>query len=149
MKKITALILAALINTSVCASSDDLQCLAKAVYYEARGESRQAKIAVAKVVTNRTEHPDFPNTICKVVYQPSQFSWVTDKKVQRQKKDKEAWQDSIQVAKDVLAGYNLGTLSNFTATHFHNTKVKPGWKLKRIAKIGNHIFYANRVQRNR
>ena len=53
------------------ADSQEAVCLAKNIYFEARGESLAGKLAVAKVTLNRTKHEDFPDSVCKVVYQPS------------------------------------------------------------------------------
>lgn len=100
------------------------------IYHEARGESKAGMLAVAIVTMNRVLHPNYPETICKVVYQESQFSWT--------KKYTHAsyCQDCLDIAYTALKG-NYG----FKATHYHTRKVNPRWKLKRIATIGNHIFY--------
>lgn len=114
----------------------EVRCLAEAVYQESRGESVYGQLAVAKVVVNRTRSLKWPLSICMVVFQPYQFTWT-------------AWwtgwqadQHSLKIAKLVLE--NPQMLHHFKATHFHNTSVKPLWsrKLKRLEKIGNHVFYS-------
>lgn len=112
----------------------DVRCLAEAIWRESRGESLQGQIAVGKVVLNRVAHSGYPNTVCKVVFQPYQFSWT---------KGWKSWRydyRSLLVASMVLAG-NHG-LKNFKATHFHSGP-QPDWaKTKKIyKKIGNHVFY--------
>lgn len=111
----------------------EFQCLVKNVYYEARGESKQGKIAVATVTLNRVKHPSYPKSICGVVYQNKQFSWTI--KPSKTKINAKDWQDSINAA---VVAYNS---KGFKATHYHNFTVKPNWGLKKVAVIGNHIFY--------
>lgn len=114
-------------------TKEELKCLTDNVYYEARGESFEGQMAVARVTINRTLHPDYPDSICGVVYQPFQFSWTM-------KKQKPPLADNYAIAKwAALQGQNY----KLDAIFYHNTKVKPKWskvKLK-IAKIGDHVFY--------
>lgn len=118
-------------------TSAELQCLADNVYFEARGESFRGKLAVAMVTLNRTRLPDYPDTICGVVYQKDQFSWTRKK---HKITDIDAWSDAIVVAH--LAIENSQILGNFKATHYHNTSVNPNWGLHKVAKIGKHLFYS-------
>jgi N-acetylmuramoyl-L-alanine amidase len=124
---------------SEISSSQEVMCLAKNIYYESRGESRKGRIAVAQVTLNRVNHPHFPNTVCKVVYQKHQFSWTKDKR--RRLRDKGAWQESLELAVLVLNGE--ARLKNFPATHFHQKSAKPSWRrhLKKWGSIGSHYFY--------
>lgn len=115
-------------------SVKEFNCLVKNIYHEARGESYKGQKAVGLVTLNRVRDSRYPDTICKVVYQPWQFSWTTNyvsKKINRKE-----WQQAINAA---TAAYN--STSRFRATHYHNLTVSPNWNLKKIAKIGNHIFY--------
>lgn len=144
-----SLILVALVSTAATTvdtptnpKDRQLECLAKNVYYESRGESYLGKVAVAVVTLNRTNHPKYPDTICRVVNQRKAFSWVADKKLQRKKLDFDSYNESYKVAKYAITNYNNTILGNFPATHFHAVYVNPKWKLKRIAKIGKHIYYA-------
>jgi spore germination cell wall hydrolase CwlJ-like protein len=124
----------------VKASTKDIECLAKNIYHESRGESLHGKIAVAQVTVNRVNSKLFHNTVCGVVYAPSQFSWTLDKT--KRVRDTKAWQSALEISRAVLT--QTVALPNFTATYFHTRQVKPYWaKTKtRVAVIGNHIFYS-------
>lgn len=113
--------------------SNELKCMAEAIYYEARGESTRGKLAVGQVIMNRVASYKFPNTICKVVYEPNQFSWSSNAK--RDYIDSE----SIRIAKIVMSGNHY--MAKFPALYFHNKDVSPGWNRRKVAVIGNHIFY--------
>ncbi len=127
-------------------SSRELECLAQAVYYEARGETPSGQAAVAQVVMNRARHPAFPKSICGVVFQGAynrtgcQFSFACDGSMRRAR-DIGAWSRARKVATRALAG----TLDNQvgSATHFHTTGVSPGWgpRLLRVTQVGMHVFY--------
>lgn len=114
------------------ANPKDMKCLARVIYHEARGESIAGQKAVAIVTLNRTKHPEFPSSICKVVYQKGQYEWTTKKN--HYKYDAK----SLKLAKQVYRAYRKGQLSNIT---FFN---KSGFKNKRLAyvkSIGSHKFY--------
>lgn len=116
--------------------SRQLNCLAKNVYFESRGEPFKGKLAVALVTLNRVASDKYPNTVCEVVYQKNQFSWT---KSRSRITDTSKWQESVEAARLALdSPYILG---DFRATHFHNNTIRPGWKLKKLAKIGNHTFF--------
>jgi len=112
-------------------SKTEFRCLVRNVYYEARGESLEGQVAVAKVTLNRlnTHAP----TICRVVYQPHQFSWTM--KPITKGIDKQAWAIAERAS---LIAYNS---DGFDATYYHNTSVRPKWGFTKITQIGNHIFY--------
>lgn len=116
---------------------NELFCLTQNVYYEARAEPRAGKLAVALVTLNRTEDKRFPSTICGVVFQKKQFSWTTS--YNKGGINMPQWRLSQEAALE--AYMNRDILGNFKATHFHNTTVNPRWKLRKVAKISNHIFY--------
>jgi spore germination cell wall hydrolase CwlJ-like protein len=117
----------------------ELNCLAKNIYYEARGESIKGKIAVAQVTLNRVKSAGYRDTICKVVYQPFQFSWTRDKT--RKAPRGVAWAQSLDLAKGILT--ETIQLPHFPALYFHNKTVKPHWTRKKrvLARIGGHVFY--------
>ena len=115
----------------------EFECLARNVYYEARGESKQGKLAVALVTLNRVDNENYPKSICSVVFQKYQFSWTT--KWRPSKLDKVEWKLSKDAAFEAYT--NRDSLGSFKATHYHNLTVNPNWGLKRLTKIGNHIFY--------
>ena len=124
-------------------------CLARAIYFEARSESELGQLAVAKVILNRTRDPNYPKTICGVVYQGAnrsnscQFSFACDGSPDEPKK-KEAWERSKRVAQKALAGQGTARVMS-SALFYHADYVKPRWakSMKRLIKIGRHIFYAD------
>jgi len=125
---------------TVKATNAELLCLAKNIYYEARGEPIHGKIAVAQVTLNRVTHrTEFQSSICQVVYAKHQFSWTME---QHREPRGEAWLEAKTIAKAVVVG--TVHLPNFKALYFHNLTVKPQWNKTKelVAKIGNHIFYA-------
>ena len=125
---------------TVKATKSELLCLAKNIYYEARGEPLQGKIAVAQVTLNRVTHrTQFDASICQVVYAKHQFSWTMEK--HREPRGPE-WLEAQALAKLVVQG--VAYLPNFKALYFHNLTVKPQWNKTKelVARIGNHIFYA-------
>lgn len=118
----------------------ELNCLAKNVYFEARGEPDDGKLAVAIVTLNRARDKQFPNSICEVVYQNKQFNWTFDGKSDVPK-NKKAWKKSVEIA--LKAIYNKDSY-NKDILFFHAAYSSPYWKthFQRVMKIGNHIFYA-------
>jgi len=131
------------INTAyqtVKATNAEILCLAKNIYYEARGEPLQGKIAVAQVTLNRVTHrTQFDASICKVVYAKHQFSWTHEK---HREPRGDPWREAQAIAKLVIQG--VAHLPDFKALYFHNTTVNPKWNRTKelVARIGNHIFYA-------
>lgn len=123
----------------VTASAEDIRCLAKNIYYEARGEPFSGQVAVAQVTVNRLNNGSFGNTICEVVYAKDQFSWTNNKK--RKVSDNKAWLASIELASAVLN--NTVLLPDLKALYFHATHVKPKWAKhkEKLTTIGKHIFY--------
>lgn len=125
---------------------DDLDCLAEAIYYEARSEDTMGQLAVAEVVMNRVKDPRFPNTVCSVVFQGQyrdtgcQFTFTCDGS-RRDRPRGEAWDRARDVALHVLLGLNK-PLTN-KATHYHTDYVDPYWApgLVQTKVIGTHIFY--------
>jgi spore germination cell wall hydrolase CwlJ-like protein len=122
-------------------------CLARAVYFEARSESELGQLAVAKVILNRVKDPEYPNTICGVVYQGSgrrnscQFSFACDG-LPDDVKSASSWASAKRIAKKAIAGdAHVAAIS--TATNYHADYVKPKWakSMKRLIKIGRHVFY--------
>jgi len=106
----------------------DLDCLTDAVYFEARGESKRGQQAVATVVLNRVKNPNFPKSVCGVVFQRAssgcQFSFACDGSM-RHGRDEDAWEQARRVAARALSGYVLRDIGS--ATHFHTIDVSPDW----------------------
>ena len=117
----------------------EIDCLAKMVYQEARGEGREGMVAVAYVAINRAESGAFPATICETVHQPYQFEGMT--KPFHPSREPEAWKQ----AQDIAALSLSGMIKDVTdgATHFHTTQIRPRWArfLEKLTIIGNHVFY--------
>lgn len=116
----------------------ELRCLAGAVYFESRGESLPGQLAVAHVVLNRAQSGRFPKSLCGVVHQKSQFSFVRGGRMPAIRNGAQ-WNNAVaiaQIARD-------GSWKNHApgALFFHARYVSPGWRKTRIAQIDNHIFY--------
>ena len=124
-------------------------CLARAVYFEARSETELGQLAVAKVILNRVKDPDYPKTICGVVYQGSgsrnscQFSFACDG-LPDDVKSASAWSNAKRVAQKALSG-DSQVAAIGSATNYHADYVRPKWakSMKRLIKIGRHIFYSD------
>jgi spore germination cell wall hydrolase CwlJ-like protein len=131
------------INTAyqtVKATKSEMLCLAKNIYYEARGEPLHGKIAVAQVTLNRVTHrTQFDASICQVVYAKRQFSWTHE---HHREPRGLAWQEAQAIAKAVINGFVH--IPEFRGLYFHNLTVNPRWSNTKelVARIGNHIFYA-------
>jgi Cell Wall Hydrolase len=124
-------------------------CLARAVYFEARSETDMGQLAVAKVILNRVKSPSFPKSICGVVYQGSgarnscQFSFACDGQADDVNQPG-AWAHAKAIAQRAIAGDPAVAMMG-KATNYHADYVKPKWAktMRRLTKIGHHIFYAN------
>jgi len=116
-----------------------LECLARNVYYEARGEPSAGQYAVAEVTMNRKASPLYPKTVCEVVYQREAFSWTSLEGLEAP--EGSAWQRARTVAEEVY--YQRRPPSMKGVTHFHAVYVNPEWSAerKRVARIGRHVFY--------
>jgi hypothetical protein len=124
-----------------------LDCLADAVYYEARSEEEDGQRAVAQVVLNRVRHPAYPASVCAVVYQGPQragrgcqFTFTCDGSL-AEARFEPAWSRARRIAAEALAGRVYAPVG--TATHYHTFAVSPPWaeRLVKAAVIGAHIFY--------
>ncbi len=115
-------------------SNNDLYLLAKCVYAEARGESYTGQVAVAAVILNRVESPDFPNTIAGVIYQPYAFTAVSDGQI-----NLEPNQTAYNAARDALNGWD----PTYGALYYYNAATATSkwiYSRKTTVTIGNHIF---------
>lgn len=129
--------LSGIISTPAQASAVQVECLAKNIYHEARGQSKQGQIAVANVVLNRVESKKFPNDACSVINQRTrrvcQFSWVCGGK--KPIHEKGAWNKALELAKRIynrdVQDVTDGALF-FKVGSYHN---------RMTTKIGAHIFY--------
>ena len=124
-------------------------CLAQAIWYEAASESEAGQRAVAQVVLNRVSHPNWPGSVCGVVYQGSnrstgcQFSFTCDGSLRRRAQGA-SWARAKRIAGDALSGSVYKPVGH--ATHYHTLWVNPYWasSLDHVGTIGAHRFYRNR-----
>ncbi|MCB2095619.1 MAG: cell wall hydrolase [Rhodobacteraceae bacterium] len=122
----------------------EYECLAKALYFESRGEGVKGQAAVAEVVLNRVESPKFPSTVCGVVNQGGssgcQFSFTCDG-YSDAVREKGAWMVAEKIAGAMLDGTPRALTDG--ATYFHTSAVRPSWsrRFEKTTKIGSHIFY--------
>jgi spore germination cell wall hydrolase CwlJ-like protein len=123
----------------VDALDPEMRCLAGAVYFESKGESLAGQLAVARVVMARSKSGRFPSTMCGVVYQPSQFSFVRGGKMPRIDTGSSHWKNAVAISKIAIDGSWKSPVEG--ALFFHARYVSPGWRLKRMGSIDNHIFY--------
>lgn len=116
-----------------------MRCLAGAIYFEARGESLEGQLAVGRVIVNRAESGRFPSSYCGVVYQRSQFSFIRGNAMPKVREDTESWRRAVAIAHIAADGSWKSTAKG--ALFFHATSVSPGWRLTRVARVDNHVFY--------
>lgn len=127
-------------------SEKDIKCLTDNIYYEARNQPLEGKVAVAFVTLNRVASRKFASDVCGVVYERKvahicQFSWVCKKP---KGIETQAYQEAKHIARYVAKGYNKHISDpTYGALFFHAVYVKPAWR-KHFAKtvqISEHIFY--------
>ncbi len=133
--------LAALIaDTDVAAPLDEeTRCLASTVFYESRSETAEGQLAVARVVINRAKSSRFGDSLCGVVRQPGQFSFVRGGSIPQPDTSHPHWKRAVAIAHIALD--NKWTSAAEGALFFHARRVKPSWARPRVAAIDNHIFY--------
>ncbi|MBA3048720.1 MAG: cell wall hydrolase [Alphaproteobacteria bacterium] len=123
-----------------------LRCLTQGIYYEAALEPTEGQEAVAQVILNRVRDPNYPNSVCGVVFEGAerttgcQFSFTCDGAL-AQAPVGWAWNRARLVAERALAGAVSARVG--TATHYHADYVHPWWAptLNKLTQIGAHIFY--------
>ena len=128
-------------------SEKQLNCLATAIYFEARGETYRGQVAVAQVVLNRVAHKLYPSTICGVVFQNQhrrnacQFSFACDG-IPERVTERKAWQQAEEIARATASG-TLYLTEVGNSTHYHATYVYPHWapRMTKVTRIGLHVFY--------
>ena len=120
----------------------EMECLANAVYFEARSEPIEGQLAVAEVVLNRASSGRYPTDLCAVITQKAQFSFIQRGRVPRADRGSDAWRKAVaiaSIARQKLAG-NLPS----SVLWYHATYVSPSWgkRLTKQTQIGLHIFYS-------
>jgi len=123
------------------AMTEQMRCLAGAVYFESRGEPLAGQLAVAQVVINRSEDRRWPASYCGVVYQRAQFSFVKGGRMPNIRTSTNAWKRATSIAK--IAHEGLWESEAADAVYFHAKAVRPKWsrRKQRTAQINSHIFY--------
>ncbi len=119
--------------------SRELECLAAGIYFESKSEPLAGQLAVGQVIANRAESGRFASTYCGVIFQRGQFSFVRGHSWPHIGKDGRQWQTAVAIAKIVDQDLKDSAVAN--ALYFHAKRVHPGWRMKRVASIGNHIFF--------
>lgn len=128
----------------------ETQCLANAMYYEARGESRKGKWAVADLTLSRVGSPGFPDSICEVVKQRGQYTRAARRGIApkpRNSKDSKAWNECVEIAKKAIANPNQVLPKHVLFFHADHIRPFSSKEFKRIAWIDDHMFYAKRKKR--
>jgi len=122
------------------AGSHELECLATGIYFESKSEPLAGQLAVGKVIANRAQSGGrFPPTYCGVLFQRGQFSFIRGHSLPTAPRANRQWQTAVAIAKIVDQDLQQSSVGN--ALFFHARYVSPGWGLKRVASIGNHVFY--------
>ncbi|GGB38650.1 hypothetical protein GCM10011380_30080 [Sphingomonas metalli] len=115
------------------------RCLAGAIYFEAKGEPLTGQLAVAEVVINRAKSGRFPTDLCSVIKQRGQFGFVRDGRIPAIDQGRTSWRTAVAVARVALADMWDSAASN--ALYFNAHGRSPGAGIRKIAAIGNHVFY--------
>ena len=122
------------------AGSHELECLATGIYFESKSEPLAGQLAVGQVIANRAESGGrFPDSYCGVLFQRGQFSFVHGHSLPAVNHSNRQWQTAVAIAKIVDQGLQTSVAGN--ALFFHARYVSPGWHMKRVASIGNHVFF--------
>jgi len=120
--------------------SREIECLAVGIYFESKSEPLAGQLAVGDVIANRANsNGRFPSSYCGVLFQRGQFSFIRGKSWPAVNRSGRQWQNAVAVAKIVDGDLKNSGAQN--ALFFHAKRVSPGWRLKRVASIGNHVFY--------
>lgn len=133
-------------NPHLSYKDEQILCLARNLYFEARNQSKEGMIAVANVTFNRVKAKKFPNDVCGVVYHKinkgCQFSWVCDFKL-KYAKDRKTWTEVYNLAYDLYRTRNKLKDNTDGATFYHAKYVKPYWSkiFIKTKTIGDHVFY--------
>jgi N-acetylmuramoyl-L-alanine amidase len=122
------------------AGSRELECLATGIYFESKSEPLAGQLAVGQVIANRAQSGGrFPDSYCGVLFQRGQFSFVHGRTLPSVPRSNRQWQTAVAIAKIVEQGLKESSVGD--ALFFHARYVAPAWRAKRIASIGNHVFY--------
>ena len=117
----------------------ETECLAIAIYYESKSEPLAGQLAVGEVIVNRARSGRFPSSLCGVVKQRGQFSFVRGGRLPAVPRGSLQWKKAVAIAH--IVRNDMADSDAPRALFFHARHVSPRWKLTRVASVGNHIFY--------
>lgn len=123
--------------------ANEIDCLARNIYFEARGESNQEQVSVGFVTLNRLASIHYPNTVCEVVYQPSQFSWTLENDSYKTIRDSKAWIKAKKVASYVYQSPpSQDTTNGSTHYYAHGLINAPFWVDSGydVVKMASHTY---------
>lgn len=154
-KLITIIVLTfiAVFSNSVLASTPpnkEVVCLARAMFYEAQGESFKGKLAVGNVIINRTKHKEFPSTICGVIAQKGQFQWFRNKALRGGRIfNQQSAPVEYFLAQNLYMSHLMNDRKDVTrgAIFFSSNGRRPAPRAQASVKIGRHQFYSLRELR--
>lgn len=126
-------------HASADVADSELECLAIAVYFESKSEPLTGQLAVADVIVNRSQSGRFPASICGVVKQRGQFSFVRGGRLPAVARNSAHWRTAVAIAH--IARHELSASDTPDALYFHARRVSPRWRLTRVGSVGNHVFY--------
>lgn len=131
-----------LVHAGTQTGDREMECLANAVYFEARSEPIEGQLAVAEVVMNRAASGRYPTDLCAVITQKAQFSFINRGRFPRADRGSEAWKKAVAIAS--IARRKLAANLPSSVLWYHATYVSPSWgrRLTRQTQIGLHIFYS-------
>ncbi len=128
------------IVTSLDWSAEESYLLAKLAMAEAESEDTEGKALVMLVVLNRVwDDEEFPNTIEEVIYQPRQFSPISNGRFDRVEPDADCW-----AALDLIMQDRWD--ESYGATYFES-KSESTWHSENLTFLfqhGKHYFYTDR-----
>ena len=119
--------------------SRELECLAGAIYFEAKSETLAGQLAVGRVIVNRARSGRFPASYCGVVFQRSQFSFIRGNAMPAIARKTRPWRTATAIAQIAHNGSWASAAEG--ALYFHAKRVSPNWKLTRVAQVDSHIFF--------
>jgi N-acetylmuramoyl-L-alanine amidase len=145
-----AIALIAMVLGGRCARADALDCLADNIYYEAASEPYNGKVAVAQVTMNRALQ-DFNGDVCAAVYfqarnpvtgkKAAAFSWTLGTAWRPRHVDPRMHAECVWLANEMLEGRLHSVVIGEDVKFYHAVYINPHWHLRRVARIGQHIFY--------
>lgn len=124
----------------VLIDEDDLFCLTKNIFHEARDQPVKGQKYVALVTQNRVNHVLYPDTYCDVIYEPYQFSWtISPPRINLINSiEAQAWESAAYIAESVMTHKIHNHL--YGVTHYHRVDIDPNWDKSEVAVVGDHVF---------